>query len=347
VTIYLVFVFFVLLLSFSYQYTKIDKHIILFLIIICLVIFAGFRGKNVDRDYSNYLYKLENATTITKGFKLLFAEPASELVKIVATGITSKPFVYFLIFAILGVSIKVYVITKYSQFFFLSMCLYLADSFFLHEMTQIRAGVGIGIFLYALQFIKKRQFVKYFIAIIIASFFHLSIILTLPFYTISTKKTQQLLYLILFILSFFSGIIIMRIINSITVYNSIIYRLTYYMKLNLTANFKNPLLLLRYVIVFFVIYQMPKIKRLDENALLYTKIFIFSVMFFNAFSFMPAVGLRLRELFGSVEILLFPMYVRLFKEKRVAAFFLFLLSIGIILGYLFVIKLLEPYSFII
>ena len=58
-------------------------------------------------------------------------------------------------------------------------------------MTQIRVGVAAGFFLLALKPLAERQFKKFILYILIASFFHYSAIILFPFWFITNKKFNK------------------------------------------------------------------------------------------------------------------------------------------------------------
>lgn len=66
-----------------------------------------------------------------------------------------------MIYAILGVTLKLIAIRRYSLLPIFSIFTYISMYFILHEMTQIRAGVATAIFLFALEDIKDRNLKGY------------------------------------------------------------------------------------------------------------------------------------------------------------------------------------------
>lgn len=147
----------------------------LFIIALVLVSIAGFKKIGLDRDSINYsqfiisasfndslsLFKMEPLFwLIVEASKLLFSDPVRGT---------------FVIFAILGVSLKLYAIKKISPFPVLSVLVYICFYFILHEMTQIRAGVATAIFLIAIPDIVNKNARGFFLKTALAtSFYYLS-----------------------------------------------------------------------------------------------------------------------------------------------------------------------------
>lgn len=80
--------------------------------------------------------------------------------------------IVFFIYA-LAVSIKFLAIRQISKFPFLSIFTYISLYFVLLEMTQIRAGVAIGIFLLSIKDIYNRNLINFSLKIIAATLFSL------------------------------------------------------------------------------------------------------------------------------------------------------------------------------
>ncbi|NCB11587.1 MAG: EpsG family protein [Erysipelotrichia bacterium] len=181
-----------------------SKTLVLILIGILLILIAGLRPIGIDGDSLNYIsvlhLSLSEANFIDK-------EPTfwiiNELNKILFAGNDQT---FFLIFAIIGVSLKLYVIRQYSISPILSLLTYISMFFILHEMTQIRSGVAIGFVFWALFDLVQKRNVSFLIKILIATLFHYSAIVMLILYFLSRNKINCFFYFSLpFVGLFFSS----------------------------------------------------------------------------------------------------------------------------------------------
>ena len=147
-----------------------------------LVLFAGLRSSDVDRDYTNYLEWFNGIAAGELPFQDWFKDPAFVLISYAVASLGMGYVVLTLIYAAVSVRAKLYFSQMVSQgrwltlFFYLVLC----RSFIRHEMTQTRAGVAIAIMsisiLLALRGEKRKAGLLYFMALM----FHLSVILGLP-----------------------------------------------------------------------------------------------------------------------------------------------------------------------
>ena len=106
---------------------------------------AAFREIGVDPDSQNYaaLYQNPYSSNITDHIEYSFI-----LFATILNSITDSPHAIFLVYAIMGVSLKMFAFKKYSDHYILMLAIYLCYFYELHELTQIRAGVASGFFSY-------------------------------------------------------------------------------------------------------------------------------------------------------------------------------------------------------
>jgi hypothetical protein len=177
-------------------------------------VIAGFRPIGIDKDSQNYANIIKSNINVN----LIDKEPGFWIIKYINDNIFNGNIrTVFLIFTIIGVSLKILAIKKYSLTTTLSVFAYICLYFILHEMTQIRVGVATGIFLLALEDIKKRDFKNYFLKTIIAIFFHYSAFIMIFIYILNpyiiNRKLFFFLPLIGILLSLFRNVILNNIIS--------------------------------------------------------------------------------------------------------------------------------------
>lgn len=115
------------------------------ILVICLVCVAGFRSGSTLPDYATYAGYYSN---VVAGQLSYFIEISFVLLaKLSNIILADNSIVLFVIYAIIGVSLKTYAIKKLTPLFFLSLLIYISNYFILHEMIQIRAGVATAFIL--------------------------------------------------------------------------------------------------------------------------------------------------------------------------------------------------------
>ena len=171
---------------------------ILFIFIGILLFFiSGFRAVGIDRDYYNYINLYEE----NKDSWSFLIEPSFILIsKFVKTCFNSNVTFLFVLFALIGVSTKMYAIKQLSEFWSLSLLLYISYSFILQDMTQIRVGVAAGFILLSIEPLYERKFWKFLIFSICAILFHYTALIIILLWFLNPTKINVKLYGLIIIL---------------------------------------------------------------------------------------------------------------------------------------------------
>lgn len=297
-----------------------------------LVLIAGLRPIGLDRDSLAYAAHIESVTKVN----FLDKEPAYWLIKwfneVLFHGNIHS---FFLIFALLGVSIKFLAIKKLSKLPFISVIAYLSMFFVLHEMTQIRAGIAAGIFLLSIPDICNRNLKKFIIKVLFASLFHYSAIVMLSLYFLNLRKIS-IIYFFLPVIGLFlayfglSKILLLNFTDFLPEFLS--YKLRIYLSLLELGEYKeihifnffySSLLILLYFIFSLYYYAKNKIK-FNNYDIFYIKVLSLLLFTFYFFSPVPVLAFRISEFFGVILIILIPNLILYFKQKEVVLFFIIL-----------------------
>jgi len=305
-------------------YRKYFYFFLYWTIALFLILIAGLRPIGLDNDSIAYARIIQSPINVN----LLDKEPAFWIIKhfndIFFSGDVHT---FFLIFATLGISIKFLAIKKISKMPLLSVIVYLSMYFILHEMTQIRVGVAAGIFLLALEDIKKRNFKNYFLKTIIAIFFHYSAFIMIFLYILNpyiiNRKLFFFLPLIGILLSLFRNVILNIIISiahilpeylsfKLNIYLDLLLNYGTYSEINLFNFYYSSLILFYY----YSILNYKKMK--SEYDILFIKILGLMLFSFYFLSAVPVLAFRISEFFGIVLIFLIPHIILTIKEKYIA-----------------------------
>ncbi len=336
--------FFLISLTSIVFYKKEPSLIILISIGFLLILTAGLRGSRVDRDYENYEMLYSNYKQIS----ILLVEPTFVLVSSIVKNLFQNNIVFlFLIYAFMGVTVKFCAIKQLSQFCYLSVLIYLSNYFLLHEMTQIRGGVAAGFLLFCIKPIYDRNLLKFLFFLTLALCFHYSSIVFLPFYFLSSKKINVLLYL--------SILIVTYVLHFLNIHFTSLFYLVPAdnLQFKLEANKKliennlqegvnvfNLLQVMRILFSFFFLWKRDLIQAENKYFIIMLKIYFFALCAMVIFSDIPTFAVRTSELLAVVEIILFPMIIYTIRERKVASIFTIMLSLGLFCTNLFYTKLL-------
>ncbi|EOR94024.1 capsular polysaccharide biosynthesis protein [Arcticibacter svalbardensis MN12-7] len=314
---------------------------------ILLILFAGFRGPNVSSDFETYKDYYELVRPSSEYLPFSFIEPSFV--------IFSKIFPYLrfviLAYAVLSVCIKLFAFEKLTPFVFYSVALWFSHFFLVLEMNQIRVGVAIGLLLLSIPSIVKRNHYQYVGLVFLAFLFHYSAIIFLPVYILNTNKVPVIYFYVIpaAYLLHFLGIGLIEVVGKLPIpqlqgkmesYRSL-YEMGSYVKINVY----NPVILLRVGLIYIFLFNWRYLASKNENFVVMIQILVISIVSMLLLASLPAFGLRISDLFGSVEIILLPLLFNLIKEKYWVVLFLFIFGFLIMSIDLLYNQFLEPYSF--
>lgn len=190
------------------------------LVVPAFSIFSAQRIWGLGVDYTGYLEIFYGNKTTEIAFRFL------KIVNSIVQGDSkSLGFVYFFC-AFIGLYLKGIFYRTYSNSFFISVIFYIFTIYFLHEYTQIRAAIGLGICYLSIDEINKRQLKKFVIRIFVAMCFHYSAVIMFPIYLYCNFFKKQKCYIKILWGTFFIGVLLNKLLHGQTIlayWSSIFY----------------------------------------------------------------------------------------------------------------------------
>jgi hypothetical protein len=221
------------------------------------------------------------------------------------------------VYASLGVLLKAIAIRKLTEFWFFSILIYFSFYFFLHEMTQLRAGVASALILLSIPAIYDRKVWQFIVIAGFAFFFHFSAIALLPLYFLNRNKIQIWYYFLIpvgYILYFTNS----NIASLVHLINIDIVNLKFSLyKQNFGAqriNIFNILMISRYIFSFLLLWKWKLLQEKNSYSVLLIEIYIISCFIFIALADIPVIAFRVSELLSIVEIILIPTLINIFTR---------------------------------
>ena len=282
----LLIIFAVLFLVFVEEYLGKYKWFAYILIGIFLILYAGLRPVGFDRDSENYEnYFMHPDSRINE----ISVEPSFLILSRLLYPFFPDVHILFFLYALLGVGLKFFAIKRITNLLFLPILIYVCNFFLLHDVTQIRAGVISGLFLLSIKPLSEGKRLHALCYIMIGAIFHFSALALLPLLFLSNtpisrkwKIAWAMVVPVCFLL-YFSGF-------------------------DLLTTFHIP-----YISDKIDIYQRLSETKLSETIKPYVpsiylliKILACSVLFYFAFTSIKIVSMRISELYGIIEIVLYP-----------------------------------------
>ena len=310
---------------------------------VILILFTAFRTIGFDPDSNAYdeIFRTNGTDSeLLVEYSILFI---SDILKI----FTDDVHYLFLIYAILGITIKFYAIRQLSPWFFLPIIIYFSNYFILHDFIQIRAGVASAMLLLAIKPLSEGNKKKAIVYFLIANVFHYSSLVFYPILFFSNSLSRIWKYALIAIMPLGAILFMLRLdfLSALPI-PYIQEKLEMYKTLTETGffeefNLKNVPLWIQYVIILYSLFFYDTILEKCPALPLLLKATAYSMFFFFAFSSVSVVAGRFQELLGIVELALFPCVCYTIRPQfygKIAVCFIAVVKIFFIL---FVWKLLD------
>jgi transmembrane protein EpsG len=155
-------------------------------VIACFVIVSGLRGSSIgDTEAYRHAYIINNFTwEFVKSQK----DKGFQIFQMILKKYTNDPQVMIFITALVTNLFIISVFYKYSRLIELSVFVYVTSGYFITSMNGIRQCLAAAIIFAATKYLLEGSWKRYFLIVIIASFFHETALILLPVYFIVRRK---------------------------------------------------------------------------------------------------------------------------------------------------------------
>jgi hypothetical protein len=279
---------------------------------VLLFFLCAFRDGSVLPDYDNYILYYDTKTKWVEYSFILIAN-------FVRFYLHNVLFL-FIIYAIIGITLKLYVLKELSEFLFFSVLVYIGNYYILHELIQIRVSVSTGFFLLCIKPIYERDWPKFLFFSAIAIFFHYSAVLILPLWFLKKDKLNIYIYIGIILMAYVFYFLQVDILRFIISFMPISYFREKYdtyiiFEENKRANVFNYVLLGKLLIYNILVLRHRYIMQNNKYACLLLKMYGLSFVGFVLFARLPTFSGRISGYYGVVEIIIIPMLIYIFKSK--------------------------------
>lgn len=317
-----------LFIFYSFSLSKrINKSCFCFIVFTTLIFVIAVRPFSWGADAETYIQIYDLVNSNVKVNQEITFVIACKLIYNLGLGVR----MLFVLYGTVTLYLKIKSITSNTIFPYLSFLLYFSCWFVLHDVYQIRVGVAIALFYFSIPYLRDKRWKEYIIISFVASLFHVQAILMFFLIFISKSKISlftEIKYVILLFLSYafyFLKIDILKI--SISTLSRIgiprFEQLNYYYDVANSGiidlgkiNAFSPIVLVRLFIVLFLFSNYRRLNSVSNYPLL-IRILTLSFAIRMFLYPVPVLGMRVYEYFTSIDIFIFPLLLKIFKEKKV------------------------------
>lgn len=176
---------------------------------------------------------------------------------------------------------------------------------FLINLSAIRQSIAIALFIFALKFATERKIIPYLILIVCAIFFHKSAILLLPFFLFANEKPVKNWHIIII-----CCLILFLLTSQKTLNDAIVWILDYFDDTNYNSyifgeNSVTNSVRATILSSIYLIYVLINIKNLSGKTLIYTKMYLFALIF-AILAYRIPIATRLQMYFDIFSVVSLP-----------------------------------------
>lgn len=340
----IIFLFIIVVLLTFVKMRQRKEVLLLGIVGIFLFLLAGFRDGTVVCDYNEYvrIYYAKG-----EGVEISFVIIAW----IVRNLLCDNVIFLFLIYALLGIMIKLNAICQLSTFCFFSLLVYISNCYIFHELTTMRAGVAAGFLLLCIKPIYDRDLKKFLFFTSLGILFHYSALVIFPLWFIKKDNINIAIYASLiplaYIVYFLEINIFTQVISFIPIEHIQVRFAEYQLKQQLnigdynTINVFNYVFLVKCLIYYILLLKNELINSQNKYAYLIIKIQGLTLVVFLLLARMPIFAWRVSQLMGIVEIIAIPMLIYVLKPKWVAKVCVIFIALGMMLINIFYSELIK------
>lgn len=319
-----IYIFLSLCSLFDFSKKKVEM---LYIVIIALVVFIGFRGLS-GADSVNYIRFFNDYTDTLfdwSGKDKQYTEYGFYYLSVVVKSVWSNIDFYFLIIAFVTMGLYLKTIKRWSIYPILSICVYYSRFMILREMNQIRGGLAISIVLFCLFYLVQGDRRKYIMGILIAMCFHVSTIIALPMvWVYNIRITFRRAVWIILAAGMLGGIIGFAVKTFLLTYGGIV-ALTYIDGASLGLT--NPTVIFQIVICLAYTYMWRTMSKYQKGYSVIRNAYLYSIVTLLLTSGLGVIGGRLSTIFATCEIFIIPDLMMVIRP-RILGYVLVSLLIG-------------------
>ena len=316
---------------------------LLFALATVLTLFVAFRPEGIDKDYNSYLGYFNNPYSVSASL----TEPTFKIINGLSRFLNA-PLLLFVIYAFLAVPLKVCAIKRLSPYWYLSILLWFAHLFLIQEMTQIRAAVSSGIFLFSLPYLGDAKRLKFTLCLIASILFHYSAIVLIPLLMLGNKDLSRYWRFLLVILPItmyvfpFAGMDVLKLVpipflqQKLQMYEDL---MVYEGGVWADINIYNVVALARLFAYYVLVWKYDYLKDKYPYMPIMLKIFCYSICMYVGFSFLPPVAMRIEEFIAIIDCILFPLLAVLIRPHWLGRLLVVVYAMATLGLYIFVYRL--------
>ena len=333
-----IYIFFYLFALLAEQLKQKDKQMLLMLTCVVMALMAGFRDPSLWADTGVYVMSFEDYTNPLYEWSQLdepfgYSEYGFYFLGVIFKTFSSNATAYLTFIAALSFIFMYKNFRRYCYYPLFGVAAYISRFYLARNFIQIRAGLSYAIILWAVQYISKRDWKRYFFWIFIAYQFHESAILAVPLYflcMINIKKWH--IWTGIAIAFILGGVFTEPMRNLVADYASDIASTYVQDEYQREWGLLNPVIYFQLAVLYLYTQNEEVLKKTSEDYYTMRTAYFYSTFILISLSMYTALSGRTSSMFATLEMAIIPPIINtLSKKNRSIAY----IGMGIVLTAIF------------
>jgi len=317
----LLYIFFYLFALLAEQLKEIDKRHILIVVCVIMTLMAGFRNPNSWADTPVYVISFIDYTHSLAEWSLLdqpfgYSEYGFYFLGVIFKTFSSNATAYLTFIAALSFIFMYKNFRRYCYYPLFGVCAYIARFYTARNLVQIRAGLSYAIILWAVQYITKRDWKRYFLWIFIAYQFHHSALLAVPLYFLCMVKVKR--WHIAFgigIAFLLGGVFTEQVRGLVADYADDVAHTYVQEEYQREWGLTNPVIYFQLAILYFYTKGEYILKNTSEDYYTLRTAYFYSTFMLISLSMYTALSGRTSSMFSTLEMAIIPPIINTFYKN--------------------------------
>ena len=316
------YIFFYIFALIAEQLKQKDKQMLLMLTCVVMALMAGFRDPSLWADTGVYVMSFEDYTRPLYEWSqvdepLGYGEYGFYFLGVIFKTFSSNTTAYLTFIAALTFIFMYKDFKRYCYYPLFGVAAYISRFYLARNFIQIRAGLSYAIILWAVQYISKRDWKRYFFWIIIAYQFHASAVLAVPLYflcMINIKKWH--IWTGIAIAFIIGGVFTEPMRNLVADYASDIASTYVQDEYQREWGLLNPVIYFQLAVLYLYTQNEEVLKNTSEDYYTMRTAYFYSTFILISVSMYTALSGRTSSMFATLEMAIIPPILNTFSKRN-------------------------------
>jgi len=315
-----------------------DKKILLMLTCVVMALMAGFRNPYLWADTDAYMISFEYYTKPLYEWSQIdeplgYSEYGFYFLGVIFKTFSSNITAYLTFIAALTFIFMYKDFKRYCYYPLFGVAAYISRFYIARNFCQIRAGLSYAIILWAVQYISKRDWKRYFLWVYIAYLFHHSALIAVPLYFLCMIKIKKWHIWTGIIVAFILGGVFTAPVRALVADYASDMVYTYLQdEYQREWGLLNPVIYFQLAVLYLYTQNEEVLKKTSEDYYTMRTAYFYSTFILISLSMYTALSGRTSSMFATLEMAIIPPIINtLSKKNRSIAY----IGLGIVLTGLF------------